>query len=132
MEYIQEALVVPRTMQYKHDLGPQIDNVKWASTDNLNGVAIVTGNDCFLGTTVRIGNKTYTGHNDGLTLKSNTELELSVPLTAAGNGVVLSGRYQPPHSPIEGHRYSWHYRNHRRTGSNFTSKTVSCRAESCR
>ena len=80
-------------MTYQKELGPTIKAVKWMPTDNATGVAMVTGTNFFPGTTVRLGNKTYTGNNDGLTLKSDDELEITAPFTAALVGGVVSGRY---------------------------------------
>jgi hypothetical protein len=85
-----------------------VEGVIWAPTDIANGVAIVKGSNFFLGTTVRVGNKTYTGNNDGLTLKSDKEIELSLPVSAAVGRGVLSGRYGEA-VPLENHgwdRYS--------------------------
>ena len=86
-------LEVPRTLTYQKDLGPTIKAVKWLPTDNATGVAMVTGTNFFPGTTVRLGNKTYTGNNDGLTLKSDDELEITAPFTATLVGGAVSGRY---------------------------------------
>jgi len=92
-EFDQATLKVPMTGQYQADLEPHITEIEWLPTDGLNGVAVIKGRNFFLGTTVRIGNKPFTGKNDGLTLKSDTEIELALPLTAAVTGGVLSGRY---------------------------------------
>jgi len=92
-QYDQKELPVPRTNSYQQALEPKIDYVQWVPTDNANGVAIIRGSNFFLGTTIRVGNKTYTGNNDGLTLKSDKEIEISLPLSAAVGGGVLSGRY---------------------------------------
>ena len=74
-------------------LEPSIDSVRWVPTDATNGVAIVTGKNLFPGTTIRMGGKTYASASDGLTIKSDHELEVTVPLAVAANGGVLSGRY---------------------------------------
>ncbi len=92
-EYTQPPVAVPRTLTYQKELGPTITAVKWLPTDNATGVALVTGTNFFPGTTVRLGNKTYTGNNDGLTLKSDDELEITAPFTAALVGGAVSGRY---------------------------------------
>ena len=75
------------------DLQPHISNAKWSPTDSANGVIILTGKNFFPGTTVRLGNKTYANTTDGLVIKSDQELEVAVPSTAAALGGVLSGRY---------------------------------------
>jgi hypothetical protein len=84
---------VPSTSISQFDLQPHITSVKWAPTDSANGVAILTGKNFFPGTTVRFGNKTYAHTADGLVIKSDQELEVAVPSTAAALGGVLSGRY---------------------------------------
>jgi hypothetical protein len=84
---------VPSTQSSQDRLKPQISKVSWFPTDSSDGLAIVTGDNFFPGTTVRLGNKSYTSSADGLTIKSDKELELAVPLSAAVVGGVLSGRY---------------------------------------
>jgi hypothetical protein len=74
-------------------LNPSLTAVKWIPTDAINGVAVVTGTNLFPGTTVRLGNKTYVGAGDGLTIKSDQELEVVAPLSTVAVGGVLSGRY---------------------------------------
>jgi hypothetical protein len=101
----QTPLLVPRTEEYQKELAPVVDRVQWVLTDNANGVAIITGHNFFLGTTVRVGNKTYTGNNDGLTLKSDKEMELAVPLSAAVGGGIVSGRYGNA-LPLENHDWA--------------------------
>jgi hypothetical protein len=87
------AVDVPSTEYSQAKLGPQVSSVKWIPTDPTNGVAVVTGENFFPGTTVRIGNKTYKNAADGLILKSDKEIEVDVPLSVAVSGGVLSGRY---------------------------------------
>jgi hypothetical protein len=84
---------VPSTESSQERLKPQVSKVSWYPTDAADGVAIVTGDNFFPGTTVRLGNKSLSSTVDGLTIKSDKELELSVPLSAAVVGGVVSGRY---------------------------------------
>lgn len=84
---------VPTTAASQADLEPQINHIKWVPTDATNGVAIVTGSNFFPGTTVRFGNKTYSGAADGLVIKSDQELEVAVSSATAALGGLLSGRY---------------------------------------
>jgi hypothetical protein len=84
---------VPSTQSSQDRLTPQVTKVTWVPTDAGDGVAIVTGENFFPGTTVRLGNKTFSSTADGLTVKSDKELELAVPLSSAVVGGVLSGRY---------------------------------------
>lgn len=84
---------VPTTAAAQSDLEPKIIDVKWLPTDATNGVAIVKGSNFFPGTTVRFGNKTYSGSANGLVIKSDEELEVALPSATAALGGVLSGRY---------------------------------------
>jgi hypothetical protein len=84
---------VPSTESSQSRLAPRISRVEWVPTDTNNGVAIVTGDNLFLGTTVRLGTKTFSNAIDGLTLKSDKELEVVAPLSAVAVGGVVSGRY---------------------------------------
>ncbi len=84
---------VPLTRTTQDDLGPHISSIKWVQGDTAGGVAVVTGWNFFPGTTVRFGGRTYSGAADGLTIKSDQQLEVALPLAAALTGGVLSGRY---------------------------------------
>jgi hypothetical protein len=86
---------VPSTASSQDDLKAEITHVDWVPTDPGNGVAILSGRNFFSGTTVRFGNKTYSGSADGLVIKSDQTLEVSLPSAAAAMGGVLSGRYGP-------------------------------------
>lgn len=88
-----KGVAVPTTAAFQEDLGPKISNVKWVQGDGSTGVAIVTGENFFPGTTLRFGAKTYSTPADGLIIKSDQELEVALPLTAAVTEGVLSGRY---------------------------------------
>ena len=84
---------VPSTQSSQDRLKPHVTKVSWYPTDATDGVAIATGDNFFPGTTVRLGNKSFSSAADGLTIKSDKELELAVPLSAAVVGGVVSGRY---------------------------------------
>jgi hypothetical protein len=86
-------VLVPTTPTTQHDLGPTISKVKWVQGDASSGVAIVTGKNFFPNTTVRFGARTYSTPSDGLVIKSDQQLEVALPLTAAVTEGVLSGRY---------------------------------------
>jgi hypothetical protein len=86
-------VAVPTSLQTQNDLGAWISKVDWIPTDPANGVAVVSGKNFFPGTTVQLGPKSYQSAKDGLILKSDKELEISVPLAIAVSGGVLSGRY---------------------------------------
>lgn len=90
---IFDPVPVPPTAATQQDLSPVISNVKWVQGDASSGVAIVTGRNFFLNTTVRFGAKTYSTAADGLVIKSDQQLEVALPLTAAITEGVLSGRY---------------------------------------
>jgi hypothetical protein len=84
---------VPTTDQAQWDLRPQVTNVKWVRSDAATGVAIVSGENFFPETTIRFGSKNYSTPADGLVIKSDQQLEVTVPLSSAVAGGVLSGRY---------------------------------------
>jgi hypothetical protein len=87
------AVSVFTTKDTQDALNPFISLVRWIPTDPTNGVAVVTGSNFFPGTTVRLGGKTLSGNGDGLTLKSDKEIEVAAPLSLAIGGGILSGRY---------------------------------------
>jgi hypothetical protein len=84
---------VPATSTVQDDLGPCVSQIDWVPTNAANGVAIVSGKNFFPGTTVRFGNKTYASSADGLVIKSDQELEVTLPSVAAAWGGEISGRY---------------------------------------
>lgn len=84
---------VPTTDATQETLGLTISEIKWVPTDASTGVAIVRGTNFFSGTKVNFGSKVYATESDGLVIKSDHELEVALPLSAAVAGGVLSGRY---------------------------------------
>lgn len=95
-EYLEQdfdATEVPSTESSQQRLRPSISHVKWIPSDSVNGLAIITGDNFFPGTTVRLGGRVYSGSADGLTIKSDKELEVVAPLGAAAVSGVVSGRY---------------------------------------
>ena len=87
------AVSVPTTAISQDDLSPKISEVKWVRSDASSGVAIVSGRNFFPETMVRFGSKTYSTPAEGLTIKSDQQLEVALPLSSAVGGGVLSGRY---------------------------------------
>jgi hypothetical protein len=92
-DYDLAGVEVPTSLETQDDLGPRISNVQWIPTDAGNGVAVVAGKNFFPGTTVQLGARAYRTTADGLTVKSDKELEVSAPLSVAVAGGALSGRY---------------------------------------
>jgi hypothetical protein len=88
-----QGVDVQTSLLTQHDLGASISTVHWLPTDAANGVAVVEGNNFFPGTSVQIGPKVYQSSRDGLTIKSDKELEVSLPLLVAVSGGLVSGRY---------------------------------------
>jgi hypothetical protein len=96
-------LSVPATASGQLSLSPNIKSIQWIPSSDGTGIAVVRGQNFFLGTTVRLGSKLYSGAGDGLVIKSDQELEVPVPLPLVTVGGVLSGRYGaavPLESPI--------------------------------
>jgi hypothetical protein len=81
------------TAASQSELKPRVAGVKWVRTDANSGVAIVTGENFFPQTTVRLGGKLYATPADGLVIKSDQQLELTAPVISATTRGVLSGRY---------------------------------------
>jgi len=84
---------VPPTEATQGSLRAGISNIEWVPTDASTGVAIVRGTNFFSGTRVSFGSKVYATESDGLVIKSDHELEVALPISAAVAGGVLSGRY---------------------------------------
>jgi hypothetical protein len=96
-------LSVPATALGQLSLAPTIKSIQWIPSSDGTGIAVVRGQNFFLGTTVRLGSKLYSGAGDGLVIKSDQELEVPVPLPLVTIGGVLSGRYGaavPLESPV--------------------------------
>ncbi len=89
-------ILVDSSSIYETQLGPQIDHVSWTPVGAKTALVSVLGSNLFTGTQVSLGDKVYANVGDGLILKSNQAMDLSVPLDAlaAGNGAVI-GRYGP-------------------------------------
>jgi hypothetical protein len=96
------SVTVPTTATTQTDLGPIIHTVKWVQGDAAAGVAVVTGENFFSGTTVRFGAKTYSTPSEGMVIKSDQQLEVALPLSSAITEGVLSGRYGKA-LPLEAH-----------------------------
>jgi len=86
------AAVLP-TDATQRALGATISKIEWVPTDASTGIAIIHGTNFFPGTKVSFGSKVYATEMDGLVIKSDHQLEVALPLTAAVAGGVLSGRY---------------------------------------
>jgi hypothetical protein len=91
--YLYSNVLVPVTATTQKDLSPTISSVKWVQGDALNGVALVEGENFFPDTTIRFGARTFSSPADGLVIKSDHQLEVALPVTAALTEGVLSGRY---------------------------------------
>jgi hypothetical protein len=92
--YLAASVVpVPTTASVQSSLASQVTSVKWVPSDTSTGVALVKGKNFFPGTKVNFGSKVFATEADGLVIKSDHELEVALPLSAAVMGGVLSGRY---------------------------------------
>ncbi len=87
------GLEIPSTVYGQTGLAPKISDIQWLAAADGSGVAVVSGENLFPGTTVRLGSKVYRGGGDGLVIKSDKELEVPIPLSLATVGGVVSGRY---------------------------------------
>lgn len=84
---------VPSTNSFQDRLKPKVTGVTWFPSEDSSGIAVVKGDNFFPGTTVRLGSKVFHSSAEGLTIKSDKELEVVVPLSLAAIGGVISGRY---------------------------------------
>src|SRR3984885_5976510 len=87
------AMAVTSTLAVESNLSPRITGVNWYMVGSNRAVVVVSGANFFPGTAVALGDQTYRSSDDGLILKSEKTLQLSVPLTALMNDAVLNGRY---------------------------------------
>ncbi|HYL62539.1 MAG TPA: hypothetical protein VE077_07950 [Candidatus Methylomirabilis sp.] len=76
-------------------LNPRIRYVELLQTTNGNSVLLIDGENFFTGTTVSIGDKTFTGPQDGLFLKSSQTIlvPISADLLSRSFRAVINGRY---------------------------------------
>jgi hypothetical protein len=86
----------PYTSESQYDLAPKINHVRWAATGPDTAVVTVDGENFFPGTSVVLGNQTYSTPSDGLILKSDQSFQLNTTIAAIASGeVFLNGRYGP-------------------------------------
>ena len=83
----------PSTHSFQERLKPKVSTVSWFPADDNSGIAVVEGDNFFPGTMVRLGTKILRSSADGLTIKSDKEMEIAVPLSLVTIGGVISGRY---------------------------------------
>jgi hypothetical protein len=79
-------------------LRPYLESVSWQAVGNDRAVIMVKGSNFFPGTSVLLGNQAYRTAEDGLVIKSERTLQVTVPLVALMNDAVLNGRYGPSQS----------------------------------
>lgn len=88
--------VVPviKSKAYETDLSPKIEHFGWTRVSGTTGVVSFSGKNFFPGTQIQVGDKTHLDTASGLLIKSDTVMELTVPLQdlASGEGFI-SGRY---------------------------------------
>jgi hypothetical protein len=87
------AMNVTSTLAVEGSLSPRITEVKWYKVGLNRAVIVVRGANFFPGTSVAVGDQAYKSSDDGLVLKSEKTLQLSVPLAALMSDAVLNGRY---------------------------------------
>jgi hypothetical protein len=76
-------------------LAPKYEDIQWHQVGEQTAVVIVTGKNFFSGTSVVIGGKTLDRPENGLVIKSEKSLQITVPLSALTHEAVLNGRYGP-------------------------------------
>lgn len=84
----------PFTAESQFDLAPRINHVNWLATGPDTAVVTVDGENFFSGTSVVLGNRTYSSPSDGLIFKSDESFQLNTSISALASGdVVINGRY---------------------------------------
>lgn len=78
-------------------LAPTISDVRAFQTTSGNTVLQITGTNFYTGTTIKIGDKTFNGPQDGLFLKSSQTMLLAAnsDLLSGALSAVVNGRYGP-------------------------------------
>jgi hypothetical protein len=85
---------VPSTSRFQESLKPVVKDVKWSQLDEKNGVLTIDGENFFTGTSVLLGNNVFDNQTNGLTIKSEQNLQLRTSIDSfAGSEIVLNGRY---------------------------------------
>ena len=88
------GIEVKPTGEYQRELRPRVETAFWRPAGPKSAYITVQGKNFFTGTQVLMGDKTFTGQGDGLTLKSNETLEIATSTEALATGPgVVSGRY---------------------------------------
>ena len=71
------------------------DDIQWYRVGDRTAVVIVTGANFFTGTSVIIGDKTLDRPENGLVIKSEKSLQITIPVSALTHEAVLNARYGP-------------------------------------
>jgi hypothetical protein len=89
------------TESLEQGLGATVANVRAFQTTDSNTMLQITGTNFFPGTTVKIGDKTFSGPQDGLFLQSAQTMLLTAgtDLLTGALSALVNGRYGPP-SPL--------------------------------
>jgi hypothetical protein len=89
------------TRTVEEGLGASVTNVRTFQTTNSNTTLEISGTNFYPGTTVRIGDKTFSGPKDGLFVQSSQTMVLTAnaDLLTGALSAVVNGRYGPP-SPL--------------------------------
>jgi hypothetical protein len=87
---------VKSTEDYQNSLKPKIDKVWWVPVGPRSILLSINGNNFFNGTQVTIGDRIYTNQAEGLTIKSNQAMDLTLSLDALTTSTAaVIGRYGP-------------------------------------
>jgi len=71
------------------------DNIQWYLAGDQTAVVIVPGANFFTGTSVIIGDKILDRPENGLVIKSERSLQITIPVSALTHEAVLNARYGP-------------------------------------
>lgn len=90
-----KGLDVGSTVSVEENLKPCVDKIIWQPVSVNRAVVTVTGSNFFPGTAIIVGEQNYRTPDDGLVIKSEKTLQLTLPLNALIYDAILDGRYGP-------------------------------------
>ena len=99
-QYVNETnyanIKVQSTEHYQENLKPKVDKVWWVPVGPKSILLSINGNNFFNGTQVTLGDRIYSGPADGLIVKSNQSMDLTLPIDVLSTSTAgIIGRYGP-------------------------------------
>lgn len=93
---VYQNIGVKATEDYQDSLKPKINKVWWVPVGPKSVLVSILGNNFFNGTQVTIGDRIYSAPAEGLIIKSNQAIDLTLPLESLVTpSAAIIGRYGP-------------------------------------